>query len=161
MKLYLVQHGLAIKKEIDPGRPLDARGEREVHQIAEFLRQSGLMVERVVHSGKMRAHQTADILAGAVLINGEPEAIMGINPDDPVKDFSIKISHLKHDTMVVGHLPFMTRMVSYLVTGNEEPEIVSFIPGSLVCLQKNNDNSWLIEWMIRPDTPGIHETPIA
>lgn len=161
MKLFLVQHGEAIEKDIDPGRPLHPRGEEEVRRVAEFLRQAGMTVDRVVHSGKMRAHQTADILAEAILMNGEAEAIEGINPNDPVQDFSKKVSQLKHDTMVVGHLPFMARMVSYLVTGNEKTEIVAYKPGSIVCLQHNDEKYWHIQWMIRPDTLKNHESTVS
>ncbi|HKK15154.1 MAG TPA: phosphohistidine phosphatase SixA [Gammaproteobacteria bacterium] len=161
MKLYLVQHGQALTKDVDPGRPLHPQGEEEVRRVAEFLGQTGMTVDRVVHSGKMRAHQTADILANALLINGEAEAIEGINPQDPVQDFSKKVSHLKHDTMVVGHLPFMARMVSYLVTGHEQPAIVAYKPGSIVCLQPDEELKWQIHWMVRPDTLKIHETSIS
>lgn len=152
MKLYLVQHGLALAREVDPGRPLDPRGEQEVRKVADFLKQTGMSVDTIVHSGKMRAHQTAEILAEALLIRGEAEAIKGIDPNDPVQDFSRKVSLLKHDTMVVGHLPFMARMVSLLVTGQEEAEIVAFKPGSIVCLYHDSADHWLIQWMLRPDT---------
>lgn len=152
MKLFLVQHGLAVSKEVDPGRPLDPGGEEGVRRIAEHLRQTGMTVNSILHSGKMRAHQTADILADALLISGEPEPISGLKPGDPVRDFARNVDRFEQDTMVVGHLPFMARMVAYLVTGNEDLEIVAYKPGSIVCLQKDSDKHWQIQWMLRPDT---------
>lgn len=151
MTLYLVQHGLALSKDVDPERPLDPQGVEDVQRIAEFLRKTGMSVDRIVHSGKMRAHQTADILAEAVLASGESEAIDGIAPNDPVGEFAKTVSRLKHDTMVVGHLPFMAKLVSWLATGKEEPAIVAYEPGSVVCLQSDEEMRWQIKWMLRPD----------
>ncbi len=152
MKLYLVQHGESVSKDVDPGRPLSAHGENDVKQLAESLRVSGLTVNKVLHSSKMRAHQTAEILGEALLISGEVEVTDGINPNDPVQGFSIRAHKFKHDTMVVGHLPFMAKMVSYLVTGNEDADIVAFKPGSVVCLQQDGEEHWQVQWMLRPDT---------
>jgi len=152
MKLYLVQHSESVSKDVDPGRPLSPQGEKDISQIAESLRASGLTVSRILHSSKMRAHQTAEILAEVLLISGEIEVIDGINPNDSVQDFSLTAHKFKHDTMVVGHLPFMAKMVSYLVTGNEDPAIVAYKPGSVVCLQQGPEEHWQIQWMLRPDT---------
>jgi len=152
MKLYLVQHGLAVKKDVDPGRPLDPQGEQEVQRIADFFMKSGARVHRVLHSGKIRAHQTAEILAEAVLHNGEVEAIIGINPEDSVQKFSTIVQKLKYDTMIVGHLPFMAHMVSYLICGKEDLSIVAYSPGTVVCLQQDPGQHWQIQWMLRPDT---------
>ena len=151
-KLYLVQHGEAVSKDVDPGRPLSPVGEEDVKKISEFLQNSGASVDRILHSGKMRAHQTAEILAEKLLHEGEVEAITGINPNDPVTDFSPKIRKLQHDVMLVGHLPFMAKLASYLVTGQEEPVIVAFKPGSVVCLEQNEAGDWQVQWMIRPDS---------
>lgn len=152
MKLYLVQHAMPVSKDIDPGRPLSPQGEKDISKMAELMRTSDHTVSRVLHSGKMRAHQTAEILAEALLISGEVEVIDGINPNDPVQDFSLRAHKFEHDTMIVGHLPFMAKMVSYLVTGNEDQAIVAYKPGSVVCLKKNPEEPWQIQWMLRPDT---------
>lgn len=141
-----------MSKDVDPGRPLSSRGENDIKQLAEMLRVSGLTVNKVMHTSKMRAHQTAEILGEALLVSGEVEVTDGINPNDPVQDFSIRAHKFKHDTMVVGHLPFMTKMVSYLVTGNEDSDIVAYKPGSVVCLQQGAEEHWQIQFMLRPDT---------
>ena len=151
MKVYLVQHGEALAKDVDPDRPLSPKGKHDVEQLAGLLQKSSVTVDRVLHSGKMRAHQTAEILAELLLLKGECEAIDGINPNDPVQAFSIKVHKLKHDTMVVGHLPFMAKLVSYLVTGEEEVDIVDYKPGSAVCLEQDVEQKWRICWMLRPD----------
>ncbi len=86
-----------------------------------------------------------------MFVTGEETAIDGINPNDDVAAFALKIPKLEADTLIVGHLPFMARLVSFLVTGKEEPVIVSFKPGSVVCLAQNAERQWHISWMLRPD----------
>ncbi|MES9849230.1 MAG: histidine phosphatase family protein, partial [Candidatus Thiodiazotropha sp.] len=66
MKLYLVQHGEACKKEVDPDRPLTDRGREDIDRLATFLKQAGIRPDRVVHSGKLRAMQTAGRLTDAI-----------------------------------------------------------------------------------------------
>ncbi|HDD66024.1 MAG TPA: phosphohistidine phosphatase SixA, partial [Nitrososphaeria archaeon] len=62
MKVYLVQHGEAKREEEDPARPLTEEGKREVEDVARFLAELGVRVDRILHSGKLRAAQTANIL---------------------------------------------------------------------------------------------------
>lgn len=42
MRLYLVQHGEALRKEENPERPLSDRGQETVRRVAAFLRKIGV-----------------------------------------------------------------------------------------------------------------------
>lgn len=148
--LYLVQHGEALAKEQDPDRPLSDQGHREVQQMAAFLRDAGITVDRVWHSGKTRAKQTAEILAHAVSECGAIETMSGLAPNDPVEPLALQIEELFTPIMIVGHLPFMARLVGLLLVKQAEPALVSYQPGSIVCLQKNMEHGWQITWMVRP-----------
>jgi len=55
------------------------------------------------------------------------------------------------DTMVVGHLPFMAKLVSHLVTGDDGQIHVAYQPGSVVCLELIEKDNWQINWMLRPE----------
>lgn len=151
MKLYLVQHGEALGKDVDPERPLSDQGARDVAALAAFLKGAGIRVERVWHSGKLRAEQTAQTLATAVLPGGVPEKISGINPKDPVEEFVTDADVWQQDTLVAGHLPFMARLVSLLVAGDPERGLVRYAPGSVVCLERDAADAWSLQWMMRPD----------
>ena len=150
MRLYLAQHGHALDKQDDPQRPLSETGERDVRQVAEQLGHASLQVARVWHSGKLRAEQTAKLLARQVLSQGRPEQIDGIAPNDPVGDFVADADVWQEDTLVVGHLPFMGRLVSLLVTGDPDAECVQFTPGTVVCLERTSPERWVLLWMLRP-----------
>ena len=63
MRLYLVQHGEAMSKDENPERPLTAKGRKNVTKTAKFLKKKGIRVRKIFHSTKLRAKQTAQIIA--------------------------------------------------------------------------------------------------
>ena len=151
MKLYLAQHGEALSKDEDPERPLSEQGRRDVQAIASLTGEAGVRVARVWHSGKRRAGQTAQILAKVMLPRGKATSIGGINPNDPVEDFIADVDVWQDYTLVVGHLPFMSRLVSLLLVGDQGRELVRYYPGSVVCLERSSEHQWVLLWMLRPD----------
>ena len=151
MKLYLVQHGEACAREVDPDRPLTDQGKADIDHLADFLRQAGIQVERVIHSGKLRAAQTAERLAKVVVPGVELESSGIISPNDNPKAFDWQSDSWDKDTLVVGHLPFLAKLVSHLVIEDENKLITDWQPGSAVCLGHNSNAQWQINWMIRPE----------
>lgn len=151
MRIYLVQHGESVSAEVDPARPLSEQGKQDIKRLAAFLKRAGVRVSKVIHSGKARARQTAEILAEAMATPDLIETSPRINPNDPVEAFAQQIPSWDEDTLVVGHLPFLAKLVSRLVTGLEGKTIVSYHPGSLVCLEPDEMGSWKVAWMIRPE----------
>ena len=151
MKLLLVQHGEACAKDVDPERPLTDRGRADVRRLGRFLADAGIRVERVIHSGKLRARQTAEELGARIAPDTRPEESGLINPKDNPKAFDWQSGSWDHNTLVVGHLPFMARLVAHLVTGQESRVINAYLPGSVACLEQDVDGGWSIAWMIRPE----------
>jgi len=151
MKLYLVQHGEACAKEVNPDRPLTDQGMADIDRLAAFLKRAGIRVERVIHSGKLRAAQTAERLANVVAPGVELESSGIINPNDNPKAFDWQSGSWDRDTLVVGHLPFMAKLVSHLVIEDENRPITAWQPGSVVCLERFKHAHWQINWMIRPE----------
>jgi phosphohistidine phosphatase len=154
MKLYLVQHGEACTKEVNPERPLTDQGKADIDRLATFLNQAGVKVERVIHSGKLRAQQTAKQLAQAIAPEVELEVSGLINPNDNPKAFDWQSESWDRDTLIVGHLPFMAKLVSHLLIDDENRLITTYQPGSIVCLEHIKAAEWHINWMIRPELLG-------
>ena len=123
-------------------------------RLAEFLARAGIEVERVIDSGKLRAAQTADLLAAAVAPLVELETIDRINPNDDPRAFDWEQATGGQDTLVVGHLPFMAQLVSLLVGEDPDRSLTAYQPGSVVCLERNSDGHWQINWMIQPHLLG-------
>ena len=151
MKIYLVQHGEAAAKEVEPERPLTEQGMKEVQRIAGALKRAGVEVKRVIHSGKLRAQQTAEILAIEIAPRLQLETSDLINPNDNPGAFDLQTDVGNTDAVVVGHLPFMAKLVSHLVTGVESQTLVAYQPGSIVCLELIEKDNWQINWMLRPE----------
>ncbi len=150
MQLYLVQHGEALSKDIDPDRALSETGRNDVQRLASFLA-GKVCVARILHSGKTRAQQTAEILAAEVAPDREVEQFSGLSPNDPVESFIQHVEKWSEDLLVVGHLPFMAKLVARLAAGSEERGIVAYRPGSIVCLETGQGPDWQVQWMIRPE----------
>ena len=151
MRLYLVQHGDAVPEQLDPERPLSAAGRREVEAVARLLAGTGTRAVRVAHSGKLRAQQTAELLATALAPGMVPDIMPGLNPNDPVEPVARTIADWTSDVMLVGHLPFMGKLVARLVAGDERRPVAAFVPGMVVCLEQAEAGDWIIAWMVRPE----------
>jgi len=152
MKLYLVQHGEAYSKQDDAKRPLTEKGKSDANRLAVFLRQANVKVEHVVHSGKLRAEQTAQRLVSAIAPGKKIETHDAINPNDCPVTFAISLKELPGDSLIVGHMPFLSGLVSHLVVGNENSLITAYTPGSVACLEFTpKNNSWSLNWMVRPE----------
>lgn len=151
MRIYLAQHGMALPKDIDPDRPLSELGDQEAHRIGGFLRAARIHVDEVIHSGKTRAKQTATILAESLTPVPQVRSETSLGPNDPVEPFAERLSERKDEMLIVGHLPFLGRLVSFLLVGTADRATVAFQPGSVVCLERNADTTWSLVWMIRPE----------
>jgi len=152
MRIYLVQHGEAKSEQEDPRRTLTDNGIREVQKVADFLRPLTVEVDTVWHSGKSRAQQTAELLATTLGAQARVVAREGLGPKDSVAPMKEALEHAGGNVMIVGHLPFLGKLVALLVTSHEEIEIVEFQYGSVVSLERGIDGSWKVRWMI---TPGL------
>ncbi len=156
MKLYLIQHGQAKSKAEDPQRPLTERGREDVARVAAFAASAGLQVGHIRHSGKRRAEETAFILAEHLSPVEGVVSIPGLAPRDDVRPMAESLSPPRlggmkgRAVMLVGHLPFLDRLASLLVTGDAERSIVRFQMGGIVCLMREGDN-WTVGWMVTPD----------
>ncbi|MCJ7616034.1 MAG: phosphohistidine phosphatase SixA [Desulfobacterales bacterium] len=150
MALLLVQHGKSLPKDKDPANGLSEEGISEVEHIAGIAKKYGVNVHRIMHSGKKRALQTAEIFAEALKPDEGIQEIEGIKPLDDVDVFADKIE-ISDNLMLVGHLPFMERLTSYLITGSIEKPVFKFQNGGILCMDKDLDKGWLIKWSLMPD----------
>lgn len=150
MALFLVQHGESLSKDVDPERGLSEEGVADVRQIADVAKTYGVRVSSVRHSGKKRARQTAELFAARLEVGGKIEEITGINPLDDVVSFAGTLNS-NDDLMLVGHLPFMEKLTSYLTSRSTENTVFKFQNGGIVCLDKEPGvDTWMIKWTLSP-----------
>lgn len=151
MRLYLLQHGDAVPESVNPDRPLSEKGRLDVKRLARFVGWSAFKVARIVHSGKLRARQSAELMATEMGEGAAPEAHPGLGPSDPVEMVASQAAGWQRDTLIVGHMPFLGRLAAQLVCGNPELPLAAFQPGSMACLERDASGRWSIAWMLRPE----------
>jgi phosphohistidine phosphatase len=150
MKLYLVRHGDASSLSIDDKRPLSEIGIAEVRQMAKFLAQNSVSVNQIYHSGKLRAEQTAALLAEEIAPSPSVESFPGLMPEDDIKPISLYCNHWQKNMMLVGHLPFMGKLFSELLSEIEEREFAQFQTATIACLEKVAAFRWSLMWFVSP-----------
>lgn len=149
MNLYILQHGEAVPKEIDPERPLSEHGNRDIRILARHMQNMGVQLGNVFHSGKLRAEQSARLIAETLSPEIQPVQTEGLNPNDDPAVIIGDIEQLNENILIATHMPFVSRLCSTLLTGTTDAEFAS-IPGTLFCLEKA-DNKWRLAYMLTPD----------
>ena len=155
MKVYLVQHGEAEPKSADPTRPLTKQGREAVRRVAAFAARMELVIGlgQIRHSGKTRAEQTAAILGEALSPVDGVVAVPGLAPSDDVEPVAEALACESQPVMLVGHLPFLSRLAGLLLAGDAGRTVVRFRNGGIVCLVREG-NDWSVAWMITPGVVG-------
>lgn len=149
MSVFLVQHGQNLPKNQDSEKGLSDRGREETRKIAEVAAGYGVKISRIFHSGKKRAEQTARIMADILCPGLGLEQMTDIAAMDNVKHLGDRLDP-GSDYMVVGHLPYMEKLVSYLTTGREAPKVLKFQNSGIVCLDRD-ESGWFIRWTLNPN----------
>ncbi len=151
MAIYLVQHGKNLPKDQDPEQPLSEPGTEAVKDIAERAKQAGVRVDKIEHSPKLRAKQTAEIFGKALEPKQGIQERSGIKALDDVTAIARELDP-ETNLMLVGHLPFMEKLVAYCITGNQDRLVMKFQNGGIVCLdQEKESGQWYIKWNLVPD----------
>src|SRR5438067_1039761 len=102
MHAYLVQHGKAKSAEEDPNRGLSDEGREEVKRIAELLSELRITISLIQHSGKVRAEETAHILASSMRCTTGPCHTEGLDPTDDPSETANFLKVYTDDILIVG-----------------------------------------------------------
>jgi phosphohistidine phosphatase len=149
--LVLVRHGRAKSTEEDPTRPLSVTGRQQAESMANWLGRLGPQVDEVWHSGKPRARQTAEILArGLDLAPARVRKVAGLAPADEVEPIAGTMEADRQSVMLVGHLPFLNKLASRLLTGDADRADLRFAEVGAVVLARNSGR-WLLVALISPE----------
>jgi len=159
MDVYLMQHGEAAPTELDPDRPLTATGRRSVGAVASHAAGKGVRVDRIVHSGKLRAAQSASILADALGCQAVDQ-VEGLAPNADVREAAeILVDPDRPGSVaVVGHLPFLDRLAALLVAGDPDAHVIAFRNGGLVRLV-GAEGGFAVAWALTPEVAGGQGDP--
>jgi phosphohistidine phosphatase len=150
MEIYLVRHGEAESELVEPTQPLRERGRADVTRMARHAALGKVAVAEIRHSTKLRAKQTAEILAAHLRpVRGLREADYLAPNDDPGKAQDAADGAVE-PLMFVGHLPHLARLASLLLVGDPNREVVRFRPGAMARLERA-EHGWVLGWLLAPE----------
>lgn len=150
MVLYVVQHGKSLTKTEDPEKGLSIDGKLDTERIAGVANGYRVKVSRIVHSGKKRARETAEIMASVLSPASGLESRNGMNPLDDVRTFADNLD-LDKNIMLVGHLPFLERLIGLLVCGNPDQTVFRLQNSGILCIDRVPEvKNPVIRWALMP-----------
>ncbi len=150
MALYLVQHGKSLPKIEDPEKGLSEEGKIETKRIADVAKGYSVRLSRIVHSGKKRARQTAEIMSAVLSPENGMESRSGMDPLDDVRVFADRL-RLDQEIMLVGHLPFLEKLIGLLVCGDPDRTVFKLQNSGIVCLYRVGEiENPVIRWALMP-----------
>ena len=159
MNLYVLRHGLAVEPGSpgykDAERPLLPKGERKLWKIAEAMEAMELSFELILSSPYVRARQTAEIVAEAFNAGKKLEFSETLEPAGSVRRLIETVTHrrpLPKDVLLVGHEPYLSELISLLVSG-ETGLSVMMKKGGLCKLSTpllQHRRCATLEWLLTP-----------
>ena len=150
MILILVRHGEALPDSLSPKRPLSDRGIADIRRIATFLKNSGIPLDQIFYSTKLRARQTAEILYKTACPRALFQEMPGLEPDDPAEPLVAAADTWKKNTLVVGHLPCLAILLNRLTDMPDSACPVQFLTGTAMILEREGHGQWQIHAVVNP-----------
>ena len=152
MELYLVRHAEAVSEQEDPKRPLSDSGRETVSRMAGFVKRLNIKVKVIRHSNKLRAEETARKLAEAITSAEGLQAAEDLAPNDDVRPMKSLLEDARENVMIVGHLPYLGRLVGCLLGVDWDKRTVDFKAGCIVRMDRDESSGeWGIRWVLTPD----------
>ena len=150
MAIYLVQHGKSLSRQEDPEKGLSEKGADDVRRIAQVAAGYRVQVDRILHSGKKRALQTADIMAEILKPEKGIGVSEGMNPLDDATAFAGTLD-MASNCMLVGHLPHLEKLAAYCISGRDQKPVFQLQNGGILCLGHYSDTEQVvIKWALMP-----------
>ena len=101
-----------------------------------------------MHAG-CKVVQTAEGLAGA-LEDATGEEVGDLAPLHDPALWAERLDGAADGIVLVGHLPYLARLTSLLLAGDQDRGVVQFSNAGMVCLERGEDGRWTLLWSVAP-----------
>ncbi|MBF0155795.1 MAG: histidine phosphatase family protein [Magnetococcales bacterium] len=128
----------------DFGRPLAPRGLRDAPRMGDWIRENGLVPDRLVSSPALRARQTTELVAKAAGFGQEILWAPGIYAAD-VGDLLQILASLPGQglrTLLVGHNPGLEHLLAFLTTPPDRDRLEIHALKTATLAQISLPDSW-------------------
>jgi len=160
MNLYLLRHGIAVEPGTpgyakDADRPLTPEGERKLRRIAAAMDALELSFDLILSSPYVGARRTAQMVAQALKARKRLELSDCLTPGGSTKKLVDLLNSLKpspESVLLVGHEPYLSELISLLVSGNPAPAVVMKKGGlcNLTIESLKHGRCATLEWLLTP-----------
>jgi len=142
MNLYLLRHGIAAEPKVaglepDSERPLSAKGENRLRTTARAMAELELSLDLILSSPFLRAKQTAEIIARHFKLHKKLVFSDDLTPEGNPRLLIQQLNRVHpepENVLLVGHEPYLGRLVALLTAGNTSLDI-DFKKGGLCKLE--------------------------
>lgn len=128
MKVHFIRHAQAVERSTglpDELRNLTCRGRRKFRQVAASLRKIDISPDLIITSPRIRAVQTAEILAETIRFNGELQIAPELagNPDLVTLGNILRANSMASELVIVGHEPSLGEIIGGLLKTPAHPHL--------------------------------------
>src|SRR5580658_10262598 len=142
MNIFILRHGIAVERgtpgfEKDSDRPLTPKGKRQLRKSAAAMKRMKLRFDLILSSPYERAKRTAEIVAEELKLKRRLKFSDSLKYENDPAMVIGEIAVLRpvpKDLLLVGHEPYLSRLISWLTSGEEEVAI-DFKKGGLCKLE--------------------------
>ncbi|HVU09377.1 MAG TPA: phosphohistidine phosphatase SixA [Verrucomicrobiae bacterium] len=160
MNLYILRHGLAVEREDwdfkdDSQRPLTPQGKKQLKSVARAMEKMELHFDLILSSPFLRVKQTAEIVTEILKLKKRLKFSDALMPDGDATMLIHQLNRLKpspKNLLLVGHEPYLSRLISLLISG-EENAALDFKKGGLCKLEVENLRAGkcaMLVWLLTP-----------
>jgi phosphohistidine phosphatase len=128
MNVFLLRHGIAVERGTpgfitDAARPLLPKGKKQLKKIARAMVEMDLEFDLILSSPFLRAKETAEIVAAKLKTRKQLKFSDALEPEKEPIHLIRSLQRLKpsfETILLVGHEPFLSRLISLLTTGGPD-----------------------------------------
>jgi phosphohistidine phosphatase len=152
MKVLLVRHAQPQPKGREDDPTLTELGWSQIRKTSAFAaKHADSTLHAILHSGKARARQTAEVLGEFLKPDDGVKKSNGLKPMDDPEILAKKLAKQNDNIALVGHLPHMAKLAALLLCKSSSDSMIDFTPATIVCLNRDDKHNWSLEWMVNPD----------
>jgi phosphohistidine phosphatase len=147
MRILLVRHSDAVSgggELDDAARWLSLGGRQKARRVGEALADMGLSITTFVSSPRVRAVQTAEIIAEAMGFTGVVESLPSLSFSVPASRAAHDLAGLSGNVAAFGHMPTIAEIAGRLCRRGAP---ASFAPSEAILIEDQH-----ALWALDPDT---------
>jgi len=147
MKLYLIRHGDYASSDIT--KPLNQKGEADIERMARYLKTREFSLDEIWHSSKLRAAESAQIIAKVFNCTHVKEKEY-LSPNQSPQQTIDDLKEVNHDVVIVSHLPFIPHLLAKLFP--EKMSTSFLLPTASVVVIECVNGQWEFVEVIAPES---------